>query len=271
VLGGETLLEQTRRRAALAIRPDRTLLVLTRRQERFYLPLTAKTPPHRMVIQPEDRGTAAAILYGLLRISTVSPMGAVAIFPSDHYVSDDVRFMSHVSTALSAVGARPDLVVLLGIVPEGAETQYGWIEGAEPIPRTELLRVRRFVEKPTTAIARMLVEQGCLWNSFVMVGLVPTFLALIRRTAPELDAAFETVGAALNTSAEDAAIEAAYSRVAPLGFSDGMLAARSANLAVLPVNGVQWSDWGAPERVMGTLARLGITPAWADRLAPQSA
>jgi mannose-1-phosphate guanylyltransferase len=117
----------------------------------------------------------------------------------------------------------------------------------------------------------MLVERGCLWNSFVMVGRVPAFLALIRRAAPQLDAAFAAVAAALGTSAEDAVIRALYARLMALGFSDGMLAARSANLAVLQVKGVQWSDWGAPERVMGTLERLGITPPWAERLAIQPA
>lgn len=271
LLGRETLLEQTRRRAALAIPPARTLLVLTQRHERFYRPLLAGMAPRCAVIQPEDRGTAAAILYGLRRIATVSPMGSVAIFPSDHYVSDNAVFMRHVTAAFSAAQAGPDLVVLLGIEPESAETQYGWIEGAGSISGTPLFRVRRFVEKPSAAVARMLLERGCLWNSFVMVGRIPAFLALIRRAAPELDAAFTTVGAALSTFAERAAIRTLYARLAPVSFSDGMLAARPANLAVLPVKGVRWSDWGAPERVMGTLARLGVTPAWAERLAPRSA
>jgi mannose-1-phosphate guanylyltransferase len=38
VLSGETLLEQTLRRAALLISPDRTLAVVVRAHERFYAP-----------------------------------------------------------------------------------------------------------------------------------------------------------------------------------------------------------------------------------------
>jgi mannose-1-phosphate guanylyltransferase len=271
VLGCETLLEQTRRRAALAIPPARTLLVLTRKHERFYRPLIAGMPSECAVIQPEDRGTAPAILYGLLRIARLAPMGAVAIVPSDHYVSDDAMFMSHVTAAFATVQARPDLVVLLGIEPESAETQYGWIEGAEPIAGAPLLRVRRFVEKPSQAVARMLLERGCLWNSFVMVGRIPAFLAMIRREAPELDAAFARARQTLGTLAESVAVRTLYSRLSPSSFSDDVLAARPGNLAVLPVRGVQWSDWGAPERVMGTLARLGVIPAWAERLIAQPA
>jgi mannose-1-phosphate guanylyltransferase len=271
LLGDETLLEQTRRRAALAIPPARTLLVLTRRHERFYRPLAAGLPPRCAVIQPEERGTAPAILYGLLRIATVAPLGSVAILPSDHYVSDDAAFMGHVTAAFAVVRRRPDLVVLLGIEPESAETQYGWIERAEPVPDTPTFRVRRFVEKPSEALARQLFDQRCLWNSFVMVGCVPALLALIRHAAPELYAVFSAVGRALNTPGEGAAIRTLYARLAPMSFSDGVLAARPAHLAVLPVGGVRWTDCGTPERVMGALASLGVTPAWAEHLATRSA
>jgi hypothetical protein len=53
---------------------------------------------------------------------------------------------------------------------------------------------------------------------------------------------------------------------APASFAADVLAARPANLAVLPVTGVQWSDWGRPARVLSTLAGLGIRPDWAERV-----
>jgi mannose-1-phosphate guanylyltransferase len=267
LLGDETLLEQTQRRAGLAIPPARTLVVLMRRHAPFYRALVADLPRRCAVVQPADRGTAAAILYGLRRIAAVAPVGSVAIFPADHYVSDDARFMRHVDAAFAALRIRPDLVVLLGIEPESAEPEYGWIEGAGSIAGTPLRRVRRFVEKPPLALARALYARGWLWNSFVVVGRVAAVLALIRRTAPALDAAFAAVGTALGTPAEAAAVEGLYGRLPRTSFSTGMLAARPASLAVLPVRGVQWSDWGAPARVMSTLAGLGVTPPWAGRVA----
>jgi mannose-1-phosphate guanylyltransferase len=267
VLGRETLLEQTRRRAARAIPPGRTLVVLTRAHERFYRPLLAGMPPHCAVVQPEARGTAAAILYGVLRIAATSPMAAVAVLPSDHYVSDDSVFMSYVAAAFSSVRARPELVVLLGIMPESAETEYGWIEPAEPIPGTALARVGRFWEKPVPPLAQLLLDRGCLWNSFVMVARIPALLAMIRSTVPELERAFAPARPMLGTAAEPGAIRALYRALTPLSFADDVLATRPANLAVLPVTGVRWSDWGQPKRVMETLGRLGITPAWAGRAA----
>ena len=267
VLGDETLLNQTRRRSALLIPPDRTLVMLTRAHEPFYAPFMADLPPQRAVVQPENRGTAPAILYGLLRISAVGPTDAVAVVPSDHYVSDDPAFMGHVGAAFHAVRGRPELVILLGITAEGPEVEYGWIEPAEPIPAVGpgiVYRVGRFWEKPSPARARMLLARGCLWNSFVMVARVPAFLALIRRTIPRLYYPFTVASPAIDTLLEGEAMRTLYSQIPSTNFSREVLAARPANLAVLPVSGVGWSDLGNPRRVLATLARTRFHPHWAQ-------
>jgi mannose-1-phosphate guanylyltransferase len=100
-----TLLEQTTRRVSMAVPPTRTLLVLSRPHERFYKSFTCNVAGNNLVLQPHNRGTAAAILYALFRLIRQSRRGTVAIFPSDHYVSDDRRYMLHVEAA-SAVVAR---------------------------------------------------------------------------------------------------------------------------------------------------------------------
>src|SRR5262249_17495091 len=103
--------------------------------ERFYAPSLSKVPLARLVIQPDNRGTAPAILYGLLRVSTMTAEGSVAIFPSDHYVSDDEAFARFVGRAFEAAEARTHLVVLLGVVPHSGEVGYGWIEPGEGYQR----------------------------------------------------------------------------------------------------------------------------------------
>ena len=112
VVGAETLLDQTRRRAATLIASDRTVIVVTSEHEPNYAPALAELPACNVVEQPFGRGTAPAILYALHRLRTVAPGGAVAIMPSDHYVDDDARFMARVEGAMEAVTARPDLIVL---------------------------------------------------------------------------------------------------------------------------------------------------------------
>ena len=266
LLGGETLLDLTRARVARSVRPDRTCLVLTRPHERFYAPLLAKEPPGPLVVQPCARGTAPAILYGLLRVAERGSSDAVALFPSDHYVSDDARFMAHVDAAFAAAETHPDLVVLLGIEADGPEVQYGWIETGDPLTGGSghaVYRVRRFWEKPVAAIAETLFERGCLWNSFVLVARVPALLALMRGATPDLYAAFTSAWLQRSTLGEPEAMRSLYARLPATNFSDDVLGTRPANLAVMPVRGVTWSDWGDPARVLRTLGRLGAHPEWA--------
>lgn len=267
ILGSETLLDRTRRRTALLIPPHRTLLSLTQSHERFYSPLLADVAPGSLVIQPANRGTAPAILYGLLRLALQAPGDPVAILPSDHFFSDDGAFMAHVGAAFEAVRTRPDLVILLSITPDSPEVGYGWIEPAEPILRQgpgALHRVRGFWEKPVPALAQTLLARGCLWNTLVMVARVPTLLALMRSALPDLYDTFVRVRPALDTPGEGEAIRALYAELPSVNFSQQVLAACPANLAVLPVKGVWWSDWGEPHRVLATLARIGFHPQWSE-------
>src|SRR5439155_1666034 len=110
--GTETLLAATRRRARRLIAPERLFTVVTRKHERFYRSELADAAPGTVVVQPEGRGTAPAILYALRRVAVVAPESPLVLLPSDHYVSDDAAFMARVESALEAAQARPGKVIL---------------------------------------------------------------------------------------------------------------------------------------------------------------
>jgi mannose-1-phosphate guanylyltransferase len=153
VIGNTSLLEQTRLRVSLVVDKNRTLTVLNRAHERHYRELVNEVPPENLVIQPANRGTAPAILYALMRLSEVACDAYVAVFPSDHFVSDDCGFMHHVDSAFDAIESRPEMTVLLGITPDSVESGYGWIEPGELVAtRSPLLRVRRFWENLVTSL-----------------------------------------------------------------------------------------------------------------------
>lgn len=57
-------------------------------------------------------------------------------------------------------------------------------------------------------------------------------------------------------------MERAYASIPAASFSDSVLAALPALLAVSTLPSVTWSDWGTPERVMETLRREGLVPNW---------
>jgi hypothetical protein len=127
VIGGSTLLDQTRSRVALSVLPGRTLFVVTEKHRRFYQSLTQSVSPNLLLEQPANKGTAPAILYALMRVAAKSPKAIVALFPSDHYFADDEEFMSHVDAAFDAVQAQPTRD-LCWYHAERPETEYGWIE-----------------------------------------------------------------------------------------------------------------------------------------------
>jgi mannose-1-phosphate guanylyltransferase len=265
ILGETTLVEQTLVRVGLTVAADRTLIVVRTDHQRFYEPLLANVPARRMVVQTENRGTAPAILYALLRLTNATPDAIVGIFPSDHYVSDDAAFMRHVELAFKSVSAWPDLTVVLGIVPDGPESSYGWIEPAHPfvVEDSVLLRVNRFLEKPSPEDAFRLWSKGWLWNSFVLVSRITTLQLMIRRALPQLYSSFTSLISFLDTFQESSAAEALYKQLPSLNFSGQILERSSAELALLPASEVEWSDLGESHRVMAALQRLGIRPAWA--------
>jgi hypothetical protein len=96
-----------------------------------------------------------------------------------------------------------------------------------------------------------------------MVGRARTLLALITQSVPEIHRAFEGIVPALNTPREPEAVRKLYAKLPSSNFSQEVLAARSSRLAVLPVTGIDWSDWGDPARVIHSLASIGIQPEWA--------
>jgi mannose-1-phosphate guanylyltransferase len=261
VIGNRPLIEQTIERVALAISREEILIAVTRNHERFYKPILATTSP-RSIVQPENRGTAPAILYALFRLAELARDARVALFPCDHFVLDGRGFMRHVELAFDAIDRRPELTVLLGIAPDRPETGYGWIEPGKVVANGPVFLVRRFWEKPRTELASELLERGCLWNSFVMVGRLSTLLGLFMIALPDLYLAFKKVQPTLGTVFEHKTVERLYRDLSDANFSDEVLARYPVNLAVLPVAGVEWSDLGEPHRVMDMYARIGVRPQW---------
>jgi mannose-1-phosphate guanylyltransferase len=260
VIGGSTLLDQTRRRVAISIPANRTFIVVTQKHRRFYQPLANEVSPGLLLEQPTNKGTASAILYALLRVAKKSPKAIVALFPSDHFFADDEKFMSHIDVAIDAVRVQSQTVMLLGITPSAPETEYGWIEPQPSIlasAEKSITRVAKFWEKPALTLATSLMERGCLWNSFVMVGRVDALLKMTRAALPAMYAAFAAIKPAFETAAEDEALNELYSRLEETNFSHQVLAARPEDLMVMKVADVGWSDLGEPNRVLSTLARLG--------------
>jgi mannose-1-phosphate guanylyltransferase len=206
--GSQTLLEQTRRRISRTISEEQTLILLTRTHERFYSPQLGAVPKSRLLVQPYNHGTAPAIACSLALLERIDRDAVVAFFPSDHYFQNDDVFGDYMEAAFAQAHSDRNRVVLLGIVPDAPEESYGWIQPGELLEtkNRSVFEVSRFWEKPSRKTACCLMRSGCLWNSFVMVGYVSTFLELIRRSLPSFSSILLTKWSNITPGREDAVL-----------------------------------------------------------------
>lgn len=265
LLGGRTLLAQTRSRIACSIDRSRTLFVLTSKHERFYTAELESVPGIQKIVQPSNRGTLPAILWSVMRIAQIDRHASIAFFPSDHYYSHEQAFMDGVEIAFECAEVNDSPVILLGAKPEHPEVEYGWIEpdapavgpfGAGPIG------IKRFWEKPSNDIARELLDQGCLWNTFVMIGRVTAFTEMIQQAVPGIYRHFEAILRPLGLNTEAEIMQTVYNALPIADFSRQVLSVSTGKLAVAPLGDVGWNDLGDPRRLVTTLFQSGIENPW---------
>lgn len=263
LLGGKTLLAQTRLRAAKIVAPSRMLFALTKKHEPFYAVELAAVASSRMIVQPCNRGTLPAILWSLLQIIDLDPDASVALFPSDHYYANEDTFVEGTKTAMKRVESGFSPVVLLGALAARPETEYGWIEPGTPIDGS-VRTIKRFWEKPSLEVAQGLLDRDCLWNTFVMAGTAASFLELIRKATPEIYRILSDVSQVNNPQTKAAALSAAYDSLPMTDFSRSVLSVSTEALTVASLGDIGWSDLGDPRRLVTTLFESGIENPWVE-------
>jgi mannose-1-phosphate guanylyltransferase len=266
IVGARSLLDQTLDRVSLLVSPWRTALVSLRRHRR-YLADTAMRPGMTVLPQPYNRGTAPGIMLPVHWIAGRDRDATVAIFPSDHFVAHEQRFIAHVRDAVAFVEQHPSRIVLIGIEPTEPESEYGWIAPGAPVGRvglTTVMGVEGFVEKPSPPVARACLEAGALWNTFVVVARVSTLIDVERQLLPLLHAPLAAVAPLLGTSRGVTALRRAYAGMPNVNFSSAVLERCAPILVVTRLRDTLWCDWGSPRRVVRTLRQMGHQPDWLE-------
>jgi mannose-1-phosphate guanylyltransferase len=266
-IGSRSMLEHTFARAEKLIPRERLMTVVSR--EHLKYPEVRRQIAGRVrntvIVQPENKDTAPGLLLPLLHIYRRDPLATVALFPSDHFILEEERFVKYLYLACRTAEREPSSLVLLGIEPDQPDNEYGYILPGEEPDRLRGFgpkRVTSFVEKPAPLEARDMLERGALWNTMIMAFRAFTIFDLTARLAPSLHAVFERVGAAVGTRRERQAVTEAYRQIEPLNFSTGLLEllpkAAPNSLLALPLQGLLWSDWGSPRRLASVLMRPGF-------------
>jgi mannose-1-phosphate guanylyltransferase/mannose-6-phosphate isomerase len=199
-----------------------------------------------VLIEPEPRDTAAAVLVAALHAAAEDPEAVLLVAPSDHLIPDATAFRHAVSAGLGAV-ARGDIVTF-GVSPDRPETGYGYLQAAAPDAESGdvsyVLKLMRFVEKPDAAAAMAMIEAGGhFWNAGIFLGKAKDFVAAFKLHAPDL---LEPVSGAVGSARPDLGFirldAEAWSAVRPVSI-DYAVMEKALNLSVVPLHAA-WSDLG---------------------------
>jgi mannose-1-phosphate guanylyltransferase len=253
LVGEHSLLQQTLLRARTLAPWEHIVVVATAGHAVLAREQTAALGPAAVLVQPANLGTGPGLLLPLAHIRAVSGDARVLVLPSDHHVGQPAVF--HQALAELGAGDLAGGLVLLGVEPDAPEPDYGWIVPGRRLSLGPpvLHRVDHFREKPPASLARELMQQGGLWNSFILAADVEAFWQLVERRLPEQTRRFAALGADLTSLRGRRALAQLYPGLPPADFSRSVLAATD-DLAVATAPSCGWSDWGTPQRVFDSLA-----------------
>lgn len=206
-------------------------------------------PSGQIILEPFGRNTAPALTLAALQSLRVEKDAVLLVMPADHVIGDVPAFHRAVDVALGA--ALDGAMVTFGIVPERAETGYGYIRSGPEVAEG-IHEVAAFVEKPDAATAAAYVASGeYLWNSGLFMVRASSWMRAIGHFNPDMANACTL---ALDGAAQDADFVRIVRDVFAQCPSDSIDYAVMEKLAATPELGVQprmvpmsvgWSDVGA--------------------------
>jgi len=245
--GGASLVQDTLQRAAAVAPLQRVCAVVAEQHRGWWTPMLSSLPGENIIVQPLNRGTAYGILLPLLRIARRDPDATVVLLPADHYLRDEQIMANSLRQVAEFANSDRESIYLLGVEPDEPDTELGYVLPASRSP-DQAVGVLRFIEKPSEIRARLLLDQGALWNVFIMAASAGALLSLFDDTFAPTIAAMRGL--------EDHYLEAVYQPLSSLDFSSDVLQGKESRLKVLAVPHCGWTDLGTPKRIGLALERL---------------
>ena len=204
--------------------------------------------PGAILIEPEGRNTAPAVLAAALQIARTDPEGVMLVAPSDHVVPDVAAFHASVEAGLAAISQGE--LVTFGITPTRPETGYGYLELSEkPDGSGSPVKLSKFIEKPDEKRAEELVAAGTyLWNAGIFLLRVSDIISAFEAHAAGLVAP-------VSRALDESEVDLGFIRLAPGPWAeaedisiDYAVMERADNLSVVPF-AAGWSDLGGWDAV----------------------
>ncbi|MGP8185410.1 MAG: mannose-1-phosphate guanylyltransferase [Terracidiphilus sp.] len=248
--GERSMIQQTVERLKPLVAPDKTWVITNEYLAAEIAGQLKGVPAGQIIQEPVARNTAPACGLAAFLIERQNPDAVLGIFPSDHVIADEPRFLKALQKGI-AVAAAGDHIVVLGIEPTRAETGYGYIETGDYTRDDSALHVRRFIEKPNQNRADEFIAAGnYYWNSGMFLWSARTLANAVREHLPETAPLLETIAAAYGTPQFDEVFGAVYPKCENISVDYAVLEPRSAkgvhlsHLYCIPAE-FSWNDLGS--------------------------
>lgn len=238
---GETLIQKTFTRLSQLI-PKENILILS--NEKYCDILKEQLPmitDEQIVLEPDMRNTAPCILYASMKIKKKNPDAVMIVAPSDHWIEDEMQFISNLQRSFD-VCEREETLMTLGILPTFPNTGYGYIE-FDKLDSRPIKKVVQFREKPDYLTAKKFIQaRNFLWNSGIFIWSVSSILKAFQKYQPEMYDLFASGDATYNTELEKSFIAENYSKAENISI-DYAVMEKAQQVFVLPAT-FDWNDLG---------------------------
>ena len=137
-----------------------------------------------IILEPIGKNTAPAIALAALKFINNGEDPLLLVLSADHLIQNIDAF--HQSIKIAEKLAERDKLVTFGIVPDKAETGYGYIK-ADINNTTDYYNIQSFTEKPNQEDAQKYLDSGnYLWNSGMFMFKASIYLQELEKFEPDI-------------------------------------------------------------------------------------
>lgn len=238
---GETLIQKTVSRLTQIVPQENILILTNERYSEITLEQLSFIKPEQIVLEPAMRNTAPCILYASMKIKKMNPNAIVVVAPSDHWIEDEVQFVTNLERSFQYCEHK-DSLMTIGILPTFPNTGYGYIE-YDKLDVRPIKQVVQFREKPDYATARKFIQsRNFLWNAGIFVWNVNAVLKAYEMYNPAMYQLFDSGYHFYNTPDERNFISTQYPKAENISVDYAILE-KADNVFVLPAT-FDWNDLG---------------------------
>ena len=195
-----------------------------------------------IILEPEGRNTAPAVALAALQFINKGEDPILLVLSADHLIKNIEAF--HQSITIASELAENNKLITYGVVPDKAETGYGYIE-ANINNTDDYYSIKSFTEKPSQKNAKKYLDSvNYLWNSGMFMFKASVYLSELEKFEPEILSACKKSCTTENIDSDFIRIDNDAFHQCPNESIDYAVMEHTKNGVVVPLD-ANWSDVGS--------------------------